>query len=660
MPADGNTIAARPALRGGDAAARLAWLRAEAGPLLGTTILPFVLVLYLALEGGGYDSVVRGEVGLAIWWIVLLGALVGALPVARPRAGAWVAAGLLAMFAIWTGLGISWSDSSERSITELARVATYLGVIVLAISVQGRDGLRRTVYSVGAALAVVGALALLSRLHPSWFPPNDASATFDDARARLNYPVNYWNGLAALMAIGIPLLLAIATEARRLLAQAIATAAVPAMALAAYYTLSRGGAGETAIALVVLVALYPRRLTLLPSLTLAGIGSALLIGAATQRNALENGLAGHAASTQADEMLLMTAVVCAGVALVRVAFGLAAEHGLGPRVRVDRSVAIAGTAVALCVAALIFVGAGGPGEVSDAWHEFKKPGEPTAGNAPGRFDSASGSGRYQLWESAVDAYNTDRLTGIGPGTYELYWAKHGSVPMFVRDAHSLFLETLGELGIIGFALIAGFVFGLLAYGVWRAFAARPELRPWVAAATASLAAFTAAAAIDWAWELSVIPIVFLLLAAALLCERGPADVRAGRGPVLSRVVLAAAAVAALVAIAIPLAGDSQVRASEDDVDAGQLGGALTNARDASDIEPWAGTPLIQQALVLERSGNIDDAAAAAREATREEPGEWRNWLVLSRLEAYRDRPAAAVRAYKRARALNPRSPLFAQ
>ena len=51
--------------------------------LLGSTVLPFTLVLYLALEGGGYDVLVRSEVGVAIWWIVLLGALVGVLPVRR-------------------------------------------------------------------------------------------------------------------------------------------------------------------------------------------------------------------------------------------------------------------------------------------------------------------------------------------------------------------------------------------------------------------------------------------------------------------------------------------------------------------------------------------------------------------------------------------------
>ena len=69
-------------------------------------------------------------------------------------------------------------------------------------------------YAVASAIALVGVLALLSRLHPSWFPADNTAEALGAARSRLNYPLNYWNGLAALIAIGMPLLLAIATEAR--------------------------------------------------------------------------------------------------------------------------------------------------------------------------------------------------------------------------------------------------------------------------------------------------------------------------------------------------------------------------------------------------------------------------------------------------------------
>ena len=161
-----------------------------------------MLVLYLALKGGGYDDVIRGEVGVAVWWIVLLGALVGILPVARISRAGWIGLGVLGAFCLWTALGITWSGDSERSVAEVARLAMYIGVFALSLSVQGRDGLRRTVNALAAAIGVVGALALLSRLHPSSFPHNDLPAYIPDAKSRLNYPLNYWNGLAAFMAMG--------------------------------------------------------------------------------------------------------------------------------------------------------------------------------------------------------------------------------------------------------------------------------------------------------------------------------------------------------------------------------------------------------------------------------------------------------------------------
>ena len=190
--------------------------------------LPFLLVVYLAFAGGGYDPVVYGEVGVICWWVVTLGALVGLLPLARISGAAWVALGLLAAFALWTGLGISWSESSERSVAELARVASFVGVFALAISVQGRAlALRRTVYAVAAAIGVVTLFALFSRLHPELFPEIQAARFLDDVEARLSYPLDYWNALAALIAIGLPLVLSAAMSARNLVVQAIAAAALP-------------------------------------------------------------------------------------------------------------------------------------------------------------------------------------------------------------------------------------------------------------------------------------------------------------------------------------------------------------------------------------------------------------------------------------------------
>ena len=637
----------------------------ELGPVLAGSVLPFALVVYLALKGGGYDPLVYSQVGIAAWWLVLLGALVGVLPLARIRPAGWLGLGLLTAFAAWTALGIGWSESAGRSVAELGRVAGYLGVFALALAVQGRDGVQRMLKAVAAAIALVGALALLSRLHPAWFPTDETARALGVARERLNYPLNYWNGLAALMAIGIPLALAVAAHARTLAARALAAAAVPVLALTAFYTLSRGGIAAAAAGVIALLALYPRRLALLPTLLPAGAGAAILIAGGIQREALADGLHTAPARAQGDEMLAMTLVVCAGVALVQVAIGLAARHGLGPRSRVSRrrSAALLGVAAAAALAVTLAVGL--PEEASDRWDEFKEPGSP--GRGLERLESAQGSFRYQVWDSALDANATDPITGIGPGGFEYWWARHKTVDTFVRDAHSLYLETLGELGIVGFALILTLIGTVLVVGSRRALRSSENGRAMLAGATAGCFAFAVAAAVDWVWELSVLPIAFLLLSAAILGptrarRRGTRGAsRTGRSralPIAIRCGLVAVAGGSLVAIAIPMAGTAFVRESQEDAHADALGPALDDARDAQSVEPFAARPRLQQALVLELAGDLDGAAAAARDAIGKERANWRNWLVLSRIEAERGRAAQAVDAYRKARSLNPRSALF--
>ena len=42
--------------------------------------------MYYALRGGSYDLVVRQEEGLAVWWLIAVGFVVGLMPLTRlPR-----------------------------------------------------------------------------------------------------------------------------------------------------------------------------------------------------------------------------------------------------------------------------------------------------------------------------------------------------------------------------------------------------------------------------------------------------------------------------------------------------------------------------------------------------------------------------------------------
>jgi hypothetical protein len=667
-------------------------------PAIAAWTLAFAVVAYLALSNGGYDTVVRSQVGVAVWWIVLLGALAGILPGRIGRAG-WVAIGLLAGFALWTGLATGWSESAERSTIELGRIATYLGVLVLAIALQGRAAARHTINGLACAIGFVTLLAVLSRLHPQWFPVNAQLAVFGSTAARkLSYPLNYWNALAAFAAIGVPLLLGVALAARTLAGQALAAATLPLSALCVYLTISRGGTLALVVGIVVFLLFVPRRLDALGTLVLGGAGSAILLSAASQRDALQAGVPTAAAIHQGSEMIWLVVIVCGGVALLQVALGLAARHLERPAILAPgRRATFLGAIALLAAICAVGVAAGAPRWAGDQWHEFKAPADLAAAahqdNVFSRLQGVNGNGRYQYWQAARQANETAPWKGIGPGTFEFWWSRHSTTPGFIRDAHSLYFETLAETGIVGFALLIGLLLFVLGAAVVRSLRAPPGLRIWIAAAVGGLATFLTSAGFEWVWEMGAVACIVMLLAAVILAGRDDAKAVAGEAPVAARTsrgapvaapeaarssghaavaapvaartsrraargVLALLAAVALGAIAVPMAGALATRDSRAAAADGQLGAALRDSRTAERLQPYAATPHLQQALVFEQAGVLPAAAAAARTATADEPTNWRTWFVLARIEARRGQGAAAVSALHTAQRLNPRSPVL--
>jgi len=156
------------------------WL-AEKGPALVGFLVPFLFVSYLALEGGGYDGIVRDEVGIVAWWAVLVGSVGLLLPAARPEGRAVLALGLLAGFGLWSAVGLTWTDSVERTVVEVTRVLTLLGIFTLAVSIQRQGSLERTLAGVGSAVALIAVLALGSRIAPGIFPGEQTGSLLSEA-----------------------------------------------------------------------------------------------------------------------------------------------------------------------------------------------------------------------------------------------------------------------------------------------------------------------------------------------------------------------------------------------------------------------------------------------------------------------------------------------
>ena len=92
------------------------------------------------------------------------------------------------------------------------------------------------------------------------------------------------------------------------------------------------------------------------------------------------------------------------------------------------------------------------------------------------------------------------------------------------------------------------------------------------------------------------------------------------------------AIIAMIAIAMPLAVADSLQSSQARYREGNLPAALSDARSAAAVEPFAAAPRLQEALVLEQAGSLGPAEAAGRAAAAKESEGWRNWVILSRIE----------------------------
>ena len=105
------------------------------------------------------------------------------------------------------------------------------------------------------------------------------------------------------------------------------------------------------------------------------------------------------------------------------------------------------------------------------------------------------------------------LAGVGASGFRVEWRRERTVADPARDAHSLPLETLAELGLVGFALLAAWAAGVahVASAAWRA-------APRCAGPAAALVLWVVHACLDWDWEMPALTLVALALAAALLAQ----------------------------------------------------------------------------------------------------------------------------------------------
>jgi O-antigen ligase len=464
--------------------------------------VPLVLVVALGADQGGFLPGSWVWAGALLAWAGALSVVLGG-GAAIARAWPWAAAALALL--LWTLVSALWSANGTQSVLEARRTLVYAAAVLTLIVLARGDAARVLAVATHVAVSLLLAYALARYLL-------GARRLDEFEGAYLSRPLGYANAVGILSAIGILLGLGSAATARSSFARAAAAATMPVLALALYLTGSRASWLALVAGCAVLLVLHAAPGRLLRTLAIAAPGSVLLVWLA-HRNRLTD-----AAATPSRLPVALAAVGVAaatGVAIAR----LRESSDTRPQRRL--------VLVLLVVVALV-------GAV-----------------AIGREGSTQPRASY--WHVAWHEYTAHPLLGSGAGTFALFWERSGRAATRggALDAHSLYLETLAELGPLGLALVA-----LLLLLPLRSLGRQRHV-PYAAVAASAYVAFLVHAGLDWDWELPAVVLAGFSCAGALVLdgEHPPAHAtqRARVALAIALLVLGACAIAGARSHTVPSA-----------------------------------------------------------------------------------------------------------
>lgn len=594
--------------------------------------IPALALLLLAFQlGGAWPRTLMLPGALVIGWAAC-GAIWGALPQLRSRSGVGLAA-LVVLTATtwasqWWATGSTWAPREEA-----ARTAVLAAGCIGSACWLGDEDRRRT-----AAQAIAmscGAVALSSLVR---------MAMLDDARHlftgyRLDAPVAYVNGLAAICVLGFLLASGWAVESavsrerareRTRLAWLgtiplfVATACATACAATLLLTQSRAGIASLALGVTALIALSHYRtwaLALVGLPLLATGGAAHWLARPFQALGSYTRATWRADHPAADQLRTVAAhsirdaggaalIACALCGIACVTYVITRERrrdsvsATTPRAHPHARIAATVATGALLVGSLALPQHGpvgwAIGQVRGC--AASSAGTPDrSGDTRGSHFTDVGSGRCDFWRVALDDATTHPFAGVGAGGFEDTYARHGRTGELPRSAHSIELSAAGELGALGIGLLLVFAGATIA-------SAR-RVRATDAAPIAALIAWSAHASVDWLWQLPVSSLPALALAGSLL---GAAAARQHHARTWRAASIAAvSACIALALVLVPGRADEALRRSEQ-LTRTHPTAALHHARIASRRAPGWAAPHIRAGLLLARQGN---SAAARREFT---------------------------------------------
>jgi hypothetical protein len=239
-----------------------------------------------------------------------------------------------------------------------------------------------------------------------------------------------------------------------------------------------------------------------------------------------------------------------------------------------------------------------------------------------------------MWGVAWTTFAHHPVIGNGAGTYGRLWLMKRRDPITVEDAHSLYLETLSELGIVGLVLLTTVIVApILAFRRLRS-------APYVPAVVSVYIGLLVHAAIDWDWEMPVVTVAMLTCGATMVAAARRELTPLRRGVRIGAVAGASILVAGA---AVLLVGNRDLDAAA----AAAAGGSETlavRAEAARQWVPWSPDPLRWLGSVQLERGNQGRARQLLGAALRRDRTDWSLWLELAVASKGAERHQAIIEA----------------
>jgi hypothetical protein len=574
--------------------------------------------------------------------------------------------GLLVLLAAWTGASLLWSVTPDRTWGELNRTIAY--ALVVAIAIAAASSAPRAIERVAVGWLLIASAIALYALAGRVFPGVIGHAT---EISRLRAPLEYWNALALVCALAAPVAIRVATSRDihvrwRILALVALFVLMSVIGL----TYSRGGIVALAVVVVVLTAVGGARLPGLAVVALAALATAPVLAFAYGEDALRENAQPLAAQIDAG-LKLGVVVVLAGALLAVTAWWLVWAERRVPW-SAQRTTAtwatLGAVAIGLAAGGLAVVASsdrGIGGTIEQAADDFTEVRKDEI-YSPGRLLTTGSGNRWSWWRESAGAWSDEPVLGWGAASFGTSRRLYREAPSDVLHPHSLPMQWLAELGIVGLLLGAGAI-GLLLAGAattLKRLTVRRE-RDLAAALLAGAAAWAVHACVDWDWDIPGVTVPVLLFLGVLAARTRPAGdasaVVAFEEPSPGRpIALFGAGLLALgcvVSALLPAWSDHKtdgaLTAMEGERSESVLAKAAKDAEMAADLDPLAVRPLFAAAAVAEARGRLLDARRYLIDAVERQPYSIDAWRRLTRVAlALADREGVE-RASRRALALDP-------